>query len=64
MILNFNDRRGEIFYSYSYEKEIIKKVITFDKKSLVKMTLEYSSFIQKRTQKFIYDFDILNIEKN
>lgn len=60
LILNFNDRQ-EILYATKTEH--IKKLRTMSKNCLVKMTLIYSPYVARRTEKFIYDFDILEIEE-
>lgn len=59
IFLNFEDK-NDIFYIY--DKDLIAKIQTLDKKSLVKITMEYSPFILKRNNSFVYDFDIKSIE--
>lgn len=60
LFVNFNDRQREILY---VSGENAKKVKQMSKNSLIKMTLVYSPYIAKRTESFIYDFDIENIEE-
>lgn len=60
IFVSFNDK-DDIFYVTNPEHQ--KIVQRLDKNALVKMTLFYSPYIQKRTKKFIYDFDILEIEE-
>lgn len=59
LVLNFNDRQ-DIFY---IKKSYAPIVQLFSKKALLKLTMVYSPFIQKRTEKFVYDFDIEYIKE-
>ena len=59
IFLNFEDK-NDIFYIY--DKGLIAKIQTMNKKSLIKITMEYSPFILKRNNSFVYDFDITSIE--
>lgn len=60
VVLEFNNKR-EIYYVY--DKNLMGKFATINKKSLVKLTMKYSPFIKKKNLNFIYDFDILSIEE-
>lgn len=57
--LEFNDKQ-EIYYVSGANA---KKVSTMQKKSLLRLFMKFSPFIQRRTEKFIYDFDIMEIEE-
>lgn len=60
LVLDFDDKKKEILYVM--DKENMKIARTLKKKDIVKMTLIYSPYIQRRTLKFIYDFDIKKLE--
>lgn len=60
LILTFNDRQ-DIFYINNRDSNA-SKIKRFGKKSLVKLKMIYSPFINKRKEEFVYDFDIEDIE--
>lgn len=57
-VLNFNNKQ-DFFYA---TKENMSKVRLIKKKSLVKLKLIYSPFIKRKTNSYVYDFDIIDIE--
>ena len=59
LVLNFNDKQ-DIFY---VKGQNVRKVKLMSKKALIKMKMEYSPFISRRKEEFIYDFDILEINE-
>lgn len=59
LIVNFNDRQEILYVS----GENARRVKQMSKKPLVKMTLVYSPYIARKTESFIYDFDIETIEE-
>lgn len=61
LIVNFNDRQEILYISKNLARQC--NLARFSKKAMVKLDLKYSPFIQRRTEKFIYDFDILNIQE-
>lgn len=60
LTLTFNDKR-DIFYIY--DKKLREKVLTFGKKPVVKLSMMFSPFINKKNLQFIYDLDILTIDE-
>lgn len=57
--LSFNDK-DDIFYVSGENRKIVEKL---GKNTLVKLKMEYSPFIKKANNTFVYDFDILEIEE-
>lgn len=58
LTIQFNDKT-DIFYVSGKMAADIKRIPS---KSMVKMTMIFSPYIARRTEEFIYDFDILSIE--
>lgn len=60
LIVAFSDVK-EILYIRGHLENKVRAMK--NKKPLVKMTLEYSPFIRRRGQIFVYDFDIIEMEE-
>ena len=58
LTIQFNDKT-DIFYVSGKMAADVKRI---PPKSMVKMTMIFSPYIARRTEEFIYDFDILSIE--
>lgn len=59
LLVEFNDV-SDIFYLSNEEAE--QAIKQAGKNALVKMTLKYSPYINKRKEMFIYDFDIMELQ--